>query len=113
MWGESNGYVRRCWGKRRHHLDGKSRRPDLPRLELLTANSFGALISLETFESPPVGKKCRRAPRNPEVVYLVYNVIPTIDIECFACDKFCAIVREEGGREADVVDADEAASRSL
>ena len=73
---------------------------------------IGALISLETFEPPLVGKKYRRTPRNPELV-LVYNVIPTIDIKGFACDKLCPIVREESGRDADVVDADEAASRSL
>src|SRR5262249_39675160 len=44
---------------------------------------------------------------------LVYDVIPAIDIKGFAGDKLCRIVREEGGRGADVVDADEAASGSL
>jgi hypothetical protein len=51
--------------------------------------------------------------RYPWESRLVYDVIAAIDIKGFAGDKLCRIVREEGGRDADVVDADEAASRSL
>jgi hypothetical protein len=44
---------------------------------------------------------------------LVYDVIPTIDIKGFAGDELCRIVRQKGGRNADVVDTDQAASGSL
>jgi hypothetical protein len=71
---------------------------DLPRSELLTANSSGVATSSSNPLS--IGK-------------LVYDVIPTIDIKGFAGDKLRRIVREEGGRDADVVDADEATSGSL
>src|SRR5262245_48978892 len=51
--------------------------------------------------------------RTSEPPQLVDDVVPPVDIERFAGDEAGGIVRQEGGGDADVVDADQAAGRRL
>ena len=93
-----------------HRNSSAASRADRPRLELLTALASGVATSIESSKPLSVGTKHNA---RPEHIELVYDVIAAIDIKGFASDKLCRIVREEGGRDADVVDAHEAASRSF
>ena len=44
---------------------------------------------------------------------LIHDVVATVNVKRFACDEAGCVVREEGGGDADVLDADEAARLSL
>jgi hypothetical protein len=44
---------------------------------------------------------------------LIDNMVATVDIECFAGDKPCCIMRQKGSRQTNIVNADKAAGRSF
>src|SRR6476619_394844 len=64
----------------------------------------------------PAGLRSRAAPSvavpGPTRA-LVDNVVATVDVKCLAGDEAGCVVRQESGGDADIVDADPAAGRSL
>src|ERR1700756_3877316 len=52
---------------------------------------------------------CRSGPTRA----LVDNVVAAVDVKCLASDEAGCVVRQESGGDADIVDADQAAGRSL